>query len=170
MEISFEPMSEGHRKAIIDIYNHYIDNSFSAYPDSRFAYGYFDRFLEMTRGYPAFALMDGETVAGFCFLRPWNPLPTFKGCAEITYFIGPEYTGKGIGTMALERLEAEARKMGIRTILASIASENRQSLNFHGRNGFRECGRFEKVIEKKGVRFDVVWMQKDLDQPANAPS
>jgi phosphinothricin acetyltransferase len=53
--------------------------------------------------------------------------------------------------------------MEITSLLANISSRNRQSLEFHLRNGFRECGRFLKVGHKFGEAFDVVWMQKQLE-------
>jgi len=36
-------------------------------------------------------------------------------------------------------------------------------IEFHLKNGFRECGRFMKVGRKFGEDFDVVWMQKQLE-------
>jgi phosphinothricin acetyltransferase len=160
MELLFEPMSELHRNDVIDIFNYYIENSLAAYSDTKLPYAFYDRFMELTNGYPAYVMkMDDKTV-GFTYLRAYHPFSTFQETAEITYFISKEYTGKGLGKAALAKIEEEARKMGIKTILANIASENQQSLDFHKRNGFRECGRFEKIIHKHGKRFDIVWMQK----------
>ena len=95
-------------------------------------------------------------------MRAYNPFPTFARTAEISYFIEQGYTGRGLGKAALARLEEEARARGIRCLLASVSSANEQSLAFHRRNGFSECGRFLRVGEKKGMAFDVVWMQKEL--------
>lgn len=163
MKITFEQMSTEHNKDIIDIFNYYIENSYSAYPDSVLPYDFYDNFLAMTKDYPAFSIKNEEKIVGFCFLRPYNPFPTFKECAEITYFIDKDFTGKGIGKIALGKLEAEARHKGIKTILASIASENHQSIAFHQKNGFKECGRFVKIIQKQGKQFDIIWMQKRID-------
>lgn len=163
MEISFEKMSIEHRKDIIDIYNYYVDNSFSAYPDKTVPYGFYDKFMEMTKDYPAFSIKVKNKIVGFCFLRAYNPLPSFKECAEITYFIDKDFTKKGIGKIALDKLEIEAQQKGIKTILASIASENHQSIAFHKKSGFKECGKFEKIIKKNGKQFDIIWMQKWID-------
>jgi len=163
MEISFEPMSIDHRKDIIDIYNFYVENSFSAYPDQIVPYEFYDKLLEMTKGYPAFVIQANDKNVVFCFLRAYHLFPVFKECAEITYFIDKEFTGKGIGKMALNKLEAEARQKGIKTILASIASENQPSLVFHQKNGFKVCGRFQGIIKKQENQFDIVWMQKWID-------
>jgi phosphinothricin acetyltransferase len=53
--------------------------------------------------------------------------------------------------------------MKINSLLANISSRNRQSLEFHRKNGFRECARFPKVGRKFGEDFDAVWMQKQLE-------
>ena len=164
MDIKFEKMSSDDAQDVIDIFNYYIENSFAAFLEEKLPYAFFGKFLEMTEGYPAYTIKtakDSQTV-GFCFLRAYHPLPTFKETCEITYFIAPEFTNKGVGKKALQLLEAEAKKMGISNILAAISSYNDKSIEFHRLNGFDECGRFERVGKKMNKYFDVVWMQKKL--------
>ncbi|MDX9703293.1 MAG: N-acetyltransferase family protein [Candidatus Auribacterota bacterium] len=164
MKILFEAMTEKHGVSVMEIFNYYVEHGFSAYPEKSLPVEFFAKFIEMTKGYPAFVMIDEATqeIVGFCFLRPYNPFPVFKKTAEISYFIKPEYTGKGLGTIALEKLQSEAKNKGIKFILASISSRNEQSLSFHKKNGFFECGKFSSIGEKKGVAFDVIWMQKEL--------
>lgn len=104
----------------------------------------------------------GDRVVGFGFLRPYRNTEAFRHTAEITYFILPEHTRKGLGKRLLNVLEREADKMGITTLLANISSLNKQSLKFHKKNGFKRCGTFRKIGTKFGGDFDVVWMQKTL--------
>jgi len=165
MKIRFEKMGEGDREAVIDLFNYYIENSFAAYPDKKVPYGLFDQFLALTEGYPAFTVRDEESadrVVGFAFLRPYHPLSEFQRAAEITYFIEPGYTGRGVGSKFLERMIEAAKRKGIDTILANVSSLNESSLRFHERHGFAECGRFRRVAKKKGRDLDVVWMQMIL--------
>lgn len=162
MKIEFLQMSIEHTSENMEVYNYYIENSLAAYPDKVMPVEYFGKFLELTKGYPAYTIYDAEKIIGFCFLRPYNPHSTFKECAEITYFINKDYTGMGVGKTALNKLESEAANMGIKTILASISSENPQSLSFHQNNGFKQCGRFERIITKWGKPFDIIWMQKNI--------
>jgi L-amino acid N-acyltransferase YncA len=162
MKIRFEKMGEGDREAVIDLFNYYIENSFAAYPEKKVPYGLFDKFLKVTEGYPAFTVRDGECedrLVGFAFLRPYHPLDTFLRAAEITYFLEPRHTGKGIGSKILERITGEARGKGIDTILANVCSLNDLSLRFHAKHGFTECGRFKQVARKKGQDLDAVWLQ-----------
>ncbi|MDO9679655.1 MAG: N-acetyltransferase family protein [Bacteroidales bacterium] len=160
MNLIFEELSVIHRIPVMDIYNYYIENGFSAYPERQFSYDFFDKFLEMTKGYPAYAINLDGNIVGFCYLSAYNPHSTFKETAQITYFISKEFTGKGIGKIALKKLEDEARKMNIKVILAHISSLNDASIEFHLKQGFKECGRFQKIIKKNDVLFDIIWMQK----------
>jgi L-amino acid N-acyltransferase YncA len=162
MNISFERLSKEHRAEVIDIFNFYIKNSYAAYPEEQVSYDYYDKFLEIAAGFPAFAIKNEEKLIGFCFLNSYNPLSTFNETGVITYFIDKDYKGKGIGKSALNKLEAEARIKGIKNILANIASVNEESIAFHSKNGFRKCGEFEGIIKKNNKQFDIIWMQKTL--------
>ncbi|MFB3764251.1 MAG: N-acetyltransferase family protein [Methanotrichaceae archaeon] len=155
------PVSVEDGKAIIDIYNHYVKNSFAAYPEIEVPYELFRLFLEMAQGYPFLVAKDGSgKVLGFGFLHPHNHMSVFSKVAEITYFISPEYIGQGIGSHILDYLVKWAREKGITSVLASVSSLNSVSLAFHKKNGFVECGCFAGIGRKKGQEFDVVWMQR----------
>lgn len=159
------PLSSEDRESVMDIFNYYVENSFAAYSEKKFPYQFFDMFLQMSNGYPRGAIKDenGKTV-GFGMLRSHNSMPSFSQTAEVTYFIHPGYTGKGLGKMLLSFLEKDAVEKGITNILASISSLNPGSIRFHEKNGFVECGRFKKVGRKNGQEFDAVWMQQRLQQ------
>lgn len=160
---AFEKMSESHRRAVIDIFNRFIRESYAAYLEEEVDYPFFDQFLKMSRGYPALVVKDGgQRVVGFGFMRPHHLADSLKRAGEVTYFILPEDTGKGLGTAMLDLFVREAGQLGIDSLLANISSRNPGSIRFHLKNGFKECGRFLKVGRKFGEDFDVVWMQKML--------
>ena len=160
MEISISPITAEDRVALIDVFNYYVVHSFAAFPEAPLPYEAFDMLMKMAEGYPTAAVKDNGLLVGFGLLRPHHPMPAFARTAEITYFIMPEFTGKGIGKRLLDHLEAEGKKRGISCLLACISSLNPGSINFHLKNGFVECGRFRNVGRKKGQDFDTVWMQK----------
>jgi L-amino acid N-acyltransferase YncA len=164
MNLRFEMMTQEFSKEVIDIYNYYVTQSFAAYPESSVPYDFFNKFLEMTKGYPAFVIKDGnrQKIVGFCFLRAYHPFPVFRETAEVTYFLEKDEVGRGIGSAALAKLEEEAKKIGVKTLLADISSENMHSILFHKKRGFQECGRFHHIGKKKGKYFDVVWMEKTI--------
>jgi phosphinothricin acetyltransferase len=167
MNIKFNKMSKISNeqiKEVIDIFNYYIENSYAAYPENKMSYKFFNKFIEMTKNYPSFILLrkDDKKVLGFCFLQPYNAFPVFNTTAKITYFLEKKETGKGFGKIILEKLEKEAKDIGIINLLADISSKNFISIKFHLKNGFKECGRFHNIGIKKGKKFDVIWMEKTL--------
>ncbi|HOD14996.1 MAG TPA: N-acetyltransferase family protein [Spirochaetota bacterium] len=163
MDIRYESLAEGHRRPVIDIFNHYIENGYAAFPEHRVPYEFFDMFLSMTRGYPAAAILSGANeVIGFGFLRAHNPLPAFKKTAELTCFLRHDMIRNGIGGRTLDYLESGARERSITILLAGISSLNGPSIAFHEKNGFTRCGAFAGIGTKFGTDFDVVWMQKNI--------
>ena len=163
MEYSINPISNEDCESIIDIFNYYVEHSFAAYPEYKLPYQAFDMFLKISDGFPTGTIKDQNgKIVGFGMLRTHNQMPVFSQTAEVTYFIHPDYIGKGLGKMLLRFLEKGAVEKGITNILANISSLNPNSIKFHQKNGFIECGRFRKIGKKKGQKFDTVWMQKML--------
>lgn len=163
MIYTINQISEDDRESIIDIFNYYIENSFAAYPEQKLPYKAFDMLMQISNGYPTASLKDTNgKIVGFGMLRAYNSIKTFSQTAEITYFIHPDYTGKGLGKLLLESLEKSAIEKGIMCILANISSLNLGSINFHEKNGFIKCGQFKKIGKKNNQIFDIIWMQKNL--------
>lgn len=163
-EYSIVPLSERHGRGVMEIFNFYITESHAAFPGKPVPESFFNRFLEMTRGYPALAVTAEDIVVGFSFLRPYHWAETFARTAEIAYFLRPEHTRRGLGATLLEHLCQQAGQQGIEVIVASLSSRNQASLAFHLKNGFEISGTLKQVGKKFGQDFDVVLMQKHISR------
>jgi phosphinothricin acetyltransferase len=156
-------MLDVYGSAVMQIFNHYVTTDFAAYFETAFPDAFFARLKEQSRGYPSVvALDDRGKVVGFGFLHAYHPAPAFRRTAEVTYFLAPEHTRKGIGGMILGVLIRQARQQGIERLLASISSLNPDSLAFHVKHGFEEVGRLKSIGRKFDRDFDVVYMQRIL--------
>ena len=154
-------LEPGDGNEVIDLFNYYVGHTFAAYPEVPVPYQFFTVFQQACTNYPSVVVRASDgSLAGFGLLRAHNPMPVFRHTAEITYFIQPDLTRRGLGSRMLSYLEAKGKFQGITTILASISSRNEASIRFHTQHGFSECGRFVNVGRKKEVDFDIVWMQK----------
>jgi L-amino acid N-acyltransferase YncA len=163
MDIRLQSIAREDRRAVIDLFNHYVEHGFAAFAETPLPYGFFERFIDMTAGLPTLTAKNavGELLA-FGLLRPHSPWSTTSHVAEITYFVVPSQTRQGIGSRLLAELERQAKPCGIRIFLASISSLNEPSLAFHRKHGFTEVGRFKTICVKHGTPFDSVWMEKIL--------
>lgn len=111
-------------------------------------------------GYAFYVIENNVLLAGFSVLRPLLPFTTLSKTATISTFIENRFRHKGYGKMLLQEIESAATKRGISLLLANILSENKESMNFHSKHGFTECGRFHNAGVKFNIHFDMVWMEK----------
>lgn len=160
MDYQIRPAVNDDRQGIVDIFNYYVENTMAAYPEQKVPPAFFDMLAQMAKGYPFYVAATAGNIAGYALLRPHSPMPAFRRSAELTCFISPDYTGKGLGTALLDRLVEDARARGIDTILASVSSANEGSINFHMKHDFVRCGTFARAGRKFGKDFDEIWLQR----------
>ncbi|PWR71462.1 GNAT family N-acetyltransferase [Methanospirillum lacunae] len=160
--VNFSPLSITDGPDVISIFNYYILNNNAAFLEQPVPDTFFEYMLGLLGLFPSVGIRRDGHIIGFGMLRPHNSMPAFAHTAEITYFIHPDYTGKGIGGEILSYLEMKGREIGICNILAQISSLNEGSIRFHHKHGFVHCGRFMNVGKKSGIFFDTVWMQKNI--------
>ena len=163
MSCTIRPLRDEDRSAVREIFNHYVVHGTAAYTEDPVSGEFTERMTAAALDGGAWVAEKEATVVGFALLRPYSSHSTFSHTAVVTYFIAPQSTRSGIGSLLLARLVEGARSHGVETILAHISSDNAPSLAFHRRHGFVECGRFRSIGRKRGRTFDVVWMQRMLD-------
>ena len=159
-EIQIREFTDNDFQSVHKIFNLFIQSSFAAYTETELSS---DRLKELMK--PAkiiLILHEDENIIGFGYVASYKPLPNFSRTGVLTYFIRPEFTGQGLGTILFNELTNRGIEIGITNYLASISSRNEQSLNFHKKHGFDEVGRFKNVGTKFGKDFDIVWVQKQF--------
>jgi len=145
------------------IFNHYIEHGYAAFPERSMPSPFFQKLKELSTGYPFYVgETDERIVVGFGFLHAYRPMEVFRRTAEVSYFIHPDHCMKGLGTQLLNQLIKDGEARGIDTIIATISSKNPESILFHRKNGFNECGHLKSVGRKFGTDFDIVIMQRML--------
>ena len=146
--------------AMLDIFNAFAVESFSVYCEEKLNSEQFKSILGNAR--IIMVLHALNKVIGFGFVSSYKPYSNFNGTGVLTYFILPEYTGRGLGKELCDKLISKGEKLGITNYLAHVSSKNFQSLNFHKKFGFAEVGRFKEVWTKFNEPLDVIWFQKQI--------
>jgi L-amino acid N-acyltransferase YncA len=103
--------------------------------------------------------MDG-IVKGWAALSPMSSRCVYAGVAEVSIYVSPESSGKGIGTTLLQQLIAESEIQGLWTLQAGIFPENKASVRLHKKAGFREVGYREKIGKMKDLWRDTLLLER----------
>jgi L-amino acid N-acyltransferase YncA len=105
------------------------------------------------------ALADNKVV-GWAALLPVSIRRVYEGVAEVSIYIHPDFTGKGIGKMLMDHLITESEDKGIWTLYASIFPENIASIKLHESSGFRKIGYREKIGKLNGIWRDTIMFER----------
>lgn len=160
-DLRIREIQESDRDAVMRIFNHYATTGFAAYPEGPLPPPFFALLQE---GAVSSVLLERDgVIIGFGLLKPFLPFPVFRKTGMLTYFIAPEMTGNGLGSLLLMRLSDEAKKKGMCMLVANMSSKNAGSIRFHKRQGFTEAGILDGVGEKFGETFGIVWMQRAVE-------
>ncbi len=101
-----------------------------------------------------------ETIVGWAALSPVSSRCVYRGVAEVSIYVDPAYSGRGIGSRLLAELIRLSEVAGIWTLQAGIFPENAASLRLHARSGFREVGRRERIGCLHGSWRDVLLLER----------
>jgi len=150
---------------ILDIYNNAVLNETSIWNDDiadladRRAWWE----LRVSQGFPVYVADVDGTVAGYGTFAEFRPNQGYRFTVEHSIYVAVPEQRRGIGSVLLTRLIAEARQMNMHAMVGGIAADNAASIALHLRFGFVETARLPQVGFKFGRWLDLVLMQKLLD-------
>ncbi|MFC3559931.1 GNAT family N-acetyltransferase [Pedobacter jamesrossensis] len=103
---------------------------------------------------------DNGILVGWAALTPVSSRCVYAGVAEVSVYVEPERSGKGIGLALLNELITLSEADGIWTLQAGVFPENIGSLRIHEKAGFRTLGIREKIGKQNGVWRDTVLLER----------
>jgi L-amino acid N-acyltransferase YncA len=163
-KISFVELCDERLNEITEIYNHYILNSTATFHGRRLSAEEMKEivFFENPK-YKTYLILQDDVICGYVILSQHKKREAYDGTAEITVYLKPDLTGKGIGTIALKHIEEIAHKSDIHVLVATIAGNNNSSIKLVEKNGYFKCAHYKEVGRKFGQLLDVVAYQKILE-------
>jgi L-amino acid N-acyltransferase YncA len=161
--IEFIPVTEKDLPKIKEIYDYYIVNSTATFHSEAITLEELREFLFLDNPkYPAFLIKEDDEIIGYCFLTPYKKRQAYDRTAEVSLYLKPGWTGRGIGKIAMKHLETAAKNAGIRVLITTLSGDNIASIRLGESLGFTKCAHLKNVGEKFGKVLDVVMYQKEL--------
>lgn len=141
---------------IAEIYNYYIGNTDITFetnlvPEMEMR----DRIRAVSEKYPFLVYEDAGRIRGYCYASGWKKREAYRHTVESTIYTDRAYHGKGTGTMLMDALVGELRRMPVHAVIACITIPNPQSVKLHEKFGFRQVSEFKEVGYKFGRWIDV---------------
>jgi len=161
--LTFQPAAENDLAAMLELYNFYIMNTTATFDHGKITPEEFrQRLFIGHEKYKTYLIRLGDDTVGFCFLTQYRKKAAYDRTTEIGLYLKPEFTGKGIGRLAVTFLEEIAVSKGIGVIIASISGENTASIKLFQKMGYEKCAHYKQVGEKFGRFVDVIDYEKIL--------
>lgn len=104
--------------------------------------------------------VDNDRVVGYAVLSPVSSREVYKGVAEVSVYVHPDFHSKGIGKSLLSRLIEESEKEGFWTLQAGIFPQNHASVKLHLNCGFRLIGTKEKIGKLGDIWYDNLFFER----------
>jgi Sortase and related acyltransferases len=157
-------LTETDLQEVTDIYNHYVLNTTATFHGHALTAAEMREivFFENPK-YKTFTIKHDQHLIGYLIITQHKKREAYDGTAEVTIYLKPGFTGKGLGTYTLKFAEAIAVKSGIHVLVATICGENAQSISLFEKNGYVKCAHYKEVGKKFGQWLDVVAFQKIIE-------
>jgi len=153
---------------ILDIYAPYIKQSaitFEFKIPSQTAF--WQRIQTVLAEAPWLVCTKGDAVSGYAYASKHRIRDAYRWTRELSVYIHPEHSGKGIATALYVALIELLKIQGYTNALGGIVLPNEVSVHLHQKVGFRRIGVYHQVGFKLGQYWDVEWWELPLrSEPA----
>jgi phosphinothricin acetyltransferase len=151
---------------LTEIYNHYVLTTpitFDVEPVTPAGRRrWFDAHAATGRYRLLVAEHDGA-VLGYASSSPFRPKPAYETSVELSVYLAPEHTGRGVGSLLYRRLFDELAGADVHRAYAGVCLPNEASVRLHRGLGFQPIGMYREVGRKFGRYWDVQWFEREID-------
>lgn len=146
------PATEADLHSILDIVNYSILHTTANYHyEAQKLTDQMNWFNQKTlHQFPVIVAESDSVVIGFGTYGTFREKIGYQFTVEHSVYVAPEYIGRGIGKLLLTELISIAKAKGIHVMIGGIDASNADSIEFHRKFGFTECG----IIREAGFKFD----------------
>jgi L-amino acid N-acyltransferase YncA len=159
---SIRPATNDDVKAIVGIYNWAVNQTFATIDSEPLSTEEAADWWEAHgRRSKLIVATDDSGVIGWARLFPWKQ----RGIdvVEDLVYVDPVHHGRGIGRALLTELIKQAQGLGYKTIVATVATDNRSGLQLHAKAGFETVGTLRNAANKFDRWMDITLVQRSLE-------
>jgi phosphinothricin acetyltransferase len=159
---AIRPATRDDLQAIVGIYNWAVNQTFATIDseplDTEEAEAWWEAHGRRSK---LIVSTDESGVIGRARLFPWKQRG-FDVVEDLVY-VDPVHQGRGIGRALLAELIKEAQGLGYKTIVATVAADNRSGLELHTKLGFEMVGTIRNAANKFDRWMDIALVQRSLE-------
>jgi len=104
----------------------------------------------------------GGQVEAWISFEPFYGRPAYRHTVELSIYIAPEHTGRGLGKALMRDALERAAALPVKTLLGFVFAHNEPSLRLLRAFGFAEWGRLPDVAEMDGRAYSLCILGKRL--------
>lgn len=159
--IKFKPLEPSDIPPLMEIYNHFVMNSTASFHTEPVDITEFtESVVHPNPRYRTYVItLDGD-LQGYVQVMPHKKKQAYATTGEVTIYLRPECIGKGIGSAAIQHIEAFSKENGFHTLISTICADNKPSIHMFSKNGYTQCAYFREVGFKWGKFLDIATYQK----------
>lgn len=111
---------------------------------------------------PLWVLKNEGIIVAWVSLSNFYGRPAYNGTAEISIYIAEELRGQGLGSMLVDKVEAECTRLQVNTLLGFVFGHNEPSLRLLRKCGYEQWGYYPRIALMDGVERDLAILGKRL--------
>ena len=153
-------------RAILSIYNHYIDVSTFTFDTHPFSVEdrreWFSVFNQPNGRYVLLiAEVDGQ-IKGYGCSQQFRVKEAYETSVEVSVYVRHDFHAKGVANKIYDDLFESLKSVDVHRAYAGITLPNEASIRLHENHGFKKVGQFKEVGRKFNKYWDVAWYEKEI--------
>ncbi len=140
-------------ESIAEIYNHYIVNTVATFEEAPVCdKEMMQRIAQVAEYELPWLVAENERgeLIGYAYATKWRERFAYRFSVEITVYLSPAQSNKGVGSKLYAALFDELNQRGVHSVIGGITLPNSASVALHEKFGLKQVARFDEV----GFKFD----------------
>jgi L-amino acid N-acyltransferase YncA len=147
---------------IAEIYNHYVANTIVTFEEEPVPAADYAKRIEAVQSasLPWLVAEEAGRIVGYAYAGRWHARSAYRFSVEVTAYLAPADTGRGLGTALYGELFPMLAARGLHSLIGAISLPNDASVALHEKFGMSKAGHYREVGFKFGRWIDVGYWQR----------